>query len=41
MSLELILALIVGFGVPIGAVAFITFKTRHVRRDALKVLRAR
>ena len=38
MSFDLILALIIGAGVPIGAVAFLTYKTRHVRRDALKAL---
>ncbi len=41
MNLELIFILIVGAGVPIGEVAFIAFKTRHERRDALKVLRSR
>lgn len=40
MTLELIVAVVVGFAVPIGAVGFFVYKTRHVRRDAEKALRS-
>lgn len=38
MSLELIIILAIGAAVPIGIVGFFTYKTRHVRRDALRSL---
>lgn len=40
MTFEVIVAIAVGFAVPIGTVAFFFYKTRHVSRDAEKALRS-